>query len=325
MTTIAIVRGDVLATRCDVLVMKYAQGFHGADQAVATALGLSEPRDGFLAVGKHAYTLTNGRLGSERVLFVGVPELGDFRYAEIRQFSRDVLDIIAGERFAKSSIAMTMHGVGYGLDEREAFSAQVAGLMEYLDSPDRLWKPDSITIVERDPARAERLSHYLDGILLLAGTPANTPEYRVGARSIPDAGIASSAKKLVFVAMPYDEDMQDVYEFGIREPVNAAGCLCERCDKAVFTGDVLERIRSRIAAATVVVADMTGANPNVYLEVGYAWGRGVPTLLVARVGQELLFDVKTHKCIYYKNISDLRKRLADLLPALVADGPSPKP
>ncbi|WP_295583442.1 hypothetical protein [uncultured Lamprocystis sp.] len=120
--------------------------------------------------------------------------------------------------------------------------------------------------------------------------------------------------------MPYDEDMQDVYEFGICEPVNASGCLCERCDRSAFTGEVLDRIRKRIASATVVIADMTGANPNVYLEVGYAWGKGVPVLLVAKKGEQLQFDVRIHRCIYYKNISDLRKQLLHLMPELVSEG-----
>jgi hypothetical protein len=121
--------------------------------------------------------------------------------------------------------------------------------------------------------------------------------------------------------MPHDEVMQDVYEFGICEPVNAAGCLCERCDRSVFTGDVLDRIKKRISSATLVVADMTGANPNVYLEVGFAWGKDVPTLLVAKKGEELQFDVKTHRCLYYKNISDLRRQLSQVMSELTADAP----
>ncbi len=79
---------------------------------------------------------------------------------------------------------------------------------------------------------------------------------------------------------------------------------------------MLDRIKKRIATATVVVEDMTGANCNVYLEVGYAWGKGVPTLLVAREGQELKFDVRSHRCIYYSNISHLRRQLPDLMPKL---------
>ena len=113
--------------------------------------------------------------------------------------------------------------------------------------------------------------------------------------------------------MPYNDEMEDIYEFGIREPVNEAGCLCERCDHDIFTGDILDRIKERITTANVVVADMTGSNPNVYLEVGYAWGKGIPTLLVARDGEELKFDVKTQKCLYYKNITHLRKQLMQFM------------
>ncbi len=69
----------------------------------------------------------------------------------------------------------------------------------------------------------------------------------------------------------------------------------------------------------MVIADVTGSNPNVYLEVGYAWGRDIPTLLVARAGEALKFDVKTQKCIYYKNITHLRKQLAQGMLSLLVD------
>jgi hypothetical protein len=297
MTTIIVKNEDVLETECDILVLKYAQRFYGADKAVATALGFSRRADEALSPGKYLRLPTNGRLPCKRVLFVGVPQLWDFGYAEIRQFPKDALAILAKEDCEKSSLAMTMHGVGYGLDEREAFSAQVAGIMEYLESPDSTWMPQSIAIIERDANRAERIRHFLEAIQTAAGAAEHTSRHRTALGSLPDAGIASNKKKHVFVAMPYAEEMQDVYEFGICEPVNAAGCLCERCDRTAFTGDVLDRIRSRIASATVVVADMTGSNPNVYLEVGYAWGKGVPTLLIAKKGEELLFDVKTQRCM----------------------------
>jgi hypothetical protein len=318
MTTIAVENADVLRTQCDVLVLKYAEGFHGADQAVAKALGQSEREDDALSPGKHLRIPTRGRLPCKRVLFVGVPRLWDFGYSEIRQFSKDALAILAKQDCEKGLVAMTIHGVGYGLDEREAFLAQVAGLMEYLESPDTTWRPEKILIVERDGNRAERIAAFLDEVEGAAGVDTHAWGHRASTRPLPDAGIDSDAKKHVFVAMPYDDEMEDVYDFGICQPVNAAGFLCERCDRAVFTGDVLDRIRERIASATVVVADVTGANPNVYLEVGYAWGKGVPTLLVAKEGQELQFDVRTHKCLYYRNISELRRKMSGLMPKLLA-------
>jgi len=317
MELIRVEYGDILATACDVLVLKYAQGFFGADLAVAKVLGLSERADSALAPGKHMRIPSRGRLPCKRVLFLGVPPLWDFGYAEIRAFSKDAMRILASEDCERDLIAMTMHGVGYGLDEREAFTAQVAGLMEYLGSPDSEWRPKQILIVEREINRAERVKGLLNTIVQNAGNITPGPSRQSTRGIIPDAGVASDLKQHIFVAMPYNEEMEDVYEFGIREPINAAGCLCERCDRAVFTGDVLDRIRRRIASAAVVIADMTGANPNVYLEVGYAWGKGVPTLLVAHDGEELKFDVKTHRCIYYKNIAHLRRQLAELLPQLI--------
>ena len=107
--------------------------------------------------------------------------------------------------------------------------------------------------------------------------------------------------------MPFAKDMEDVYIFGIQDPVNAAGYLCERVDMATFTGDILERIKSRIDTAALVVADLTGGNPNVYLEVGYAWGKGRSTILLAKQGDNLKFDVRGQRCIIYESIFDLKK------------------
>jgi hypothetical protein len=319
---------DVLTTECDVLVLKYAQGFHGADLVVAQSLGFSELEDNALASGKYLNIPTKGKLACKRVLFLGVPPLWEFSYGEIRDFSRNALTILAGQDYERDVVALTMHGVGYGLDEREAFTAQVAGIMEYLLSPENEWRPKRIVIVERDVNRAARIGALLSSILSDAGVSAQGAQPRSTRSSIPDAGLASESKQHIFVAMPFAEEMEDVYEFGIRDPINAAACLCERCDRSVFTGDVLDRIKLRIASAALIVADMTGANPNVYLEVGYAWGKGVPTLLLARKGEELKFDVRSHRCVYYSNISDLRKKLAELLPELttsasVGDGAPP--
>ena len=77
----------------------------------------------------------------------------------------------------------------------------------------------------------------------------------------------------VFVAMPFAEEFEDVYEFGIYEPVRKCGYICERVDETHFAGDILQRIKDRIQAAKFVLADLTGGRPNVYLEVGYAWGQ----------------------------------------------------
>jgi hypothetical protein len=312
---LSVVNGDVLGAECDVLVLKYAQGFYGADQKVASVLGLEE-QDFELDPGKHLVLPTHAKIRPSSVLLVGVPSLTSFGYAEIRAFATNALRILDAMKSECESVAMTMHGVGYGLDEREAFTAQAAGLLDYLTAHPLRWIPTHIRIVERDVKRSQRITEHLRAILLDSGYRASKPKSAPLQTRLPDAGIRSETKKHVFVAMPFDDEMEDVYEFGICEPVNQAGCLCERCDRAVFTGDVMERIKNRISSATVVIADVTGSNPNVYLEIGYAWGRGVPTLLIARKGEDLKFDITTHKCIFYSNISHLKKQLMQYVSCL---------
>jgi len=49
-------------------------------------------------------------------------------------------------------------------------------------------------------------------------------------------------------------------------------------------------VKKRIPSAALVVADLSTANPNVYLEVGHAWGCGKPTILTVRQTEDLKFD-----------------------------------
>ncbi len=316
--SIDVVNGDVLNTACDILIFKYAQKFYGADLAVARTLDLSSNWSG-LGPGEHLLLPTGGKLPCKNILFYGVGKLWDFGYSEIRGFAVQAMRALASTGAERESVAMTMHGVGYGLDEREAFTAQVAGLMEYLTSAPPPGSPRRVMIVEQDPNRFQRIKTLLQQVLLESGFGRPKPTTTEPLTRLPDAGVRSDLKQHVFVAMPYNDEMEDTYEFGIREPVNEAGCLCERCDRDIFTGDILERIKDRIATANVVIADLTGSNPNVYLEVGYAWGKGIPTLLIAREGEELKFDVKTQKCIYYKNIMHLRNQLMQYMLRLLAE------
>ena len=165
-----------------------------------------------------------------------------------------------------------------------------------------------VTIIEKDPKRAVRLQAILREAWpeVHTGTTVNFAKQEWTSIT---AGVTSRDKRHIFVAMPFSKAMQDVYIFGIQGPANEAGYLCERVDMATFTGDILARIKSRIDTAALVIADLTGGNPNVYLEVGYAWGRKRDTLLLARESDDLKFDVRGQRCILYESIADLAEKL----------------
>ena len=290
---------DVVDFPCDVLVLKFAQAFYGADKLIVDRLG-NDAKDVSLPPGEHLLLSSKGKIPARNILFLGVVDLYEFDYAQIREFSKHSMEILTQEIPDTEHVAMTMHGVNYGLDERESFLAQLAGLIEAFDKGMISSTLKRITIVEQNQNRALRLQQILDKNL--------PPPFRVGhvkdifhqQRKI-NAGLKSDVKPHVFVAMPFAEEMEDTYGFGIQGPVNAAGFLCERIDMSTFTGDILDRIKTKIETASLVIADLTGANANVYLEVGYAWGKERPTLLLAKKGEDLKFDVKGQRCIIYAN------------------------
>lgn len=101
-------------------------------------------------------------------------------------------------------------------------------------------------------------------------------------------------------------------------PLHATGFLCERTDHDAFIGDIFEQVKLQIETASFLVADVTGANPNVLLEVGYAWGKGRPTILITQDPQILPFDIRGQHCLTYNSqkIKELEHLLIQEITAL---------
>jgi hypothetical protein len=129
-----------------------------------------------------------------------------------------------------------------------------------------------------------------------------------------------SRRRHVFVAMPFAVEMEDVYYYGIERAIDANGFDSLRVDKSAFTGDILEQIKNGIHSAVAAVVELTGTNANVHLELGYAWGKSIPTVLLLKQGGDLCFDVRGQKCITYRTIKDLEVALTDELRRLKENG-----
>ncbi len=323
--------GDALAEPADVLVLKHAQGRFGVDEAVDAILESEGRRLHLPDPSDYRIEESTSAIAAARILMLGVLPLPDFGYREIREFARQAISLLADQLPETRSIVLTLHGVGYGLDEIEAFESEIAGLADAIRIGDCPAGLETISIVELQPGRVKRLVRTLDMLLpdrtisdpipglfgAIAATLADAvPETKTANEKLRTAGIEADAKPRVFVAMPFKDEMDDIYHYGIVSATNAAGYLCERADMASFTGDVLEWVKARIRGASLVIADLTEANPNVYLEVGYAWGCGIPTVLVVRSGDPLKFDVRSQRCLVYKKIKHLEELLTEELKAL---------
>ena len=118
--------------------------------------------------------------------------------------------------------------------------------------------------------------------------------------------------------MPPDADMDDIFYYGIQTPIHALGLLCERIEDIALADDLVNQAKQRIETASVVVADLTGAHPNVCLQLGYAWGKGRPTILLTRDDSALPFAVRGQSLFTYRRIKDVETILSQALAELRA-------
>jgi hypothetical protein len=313
-----ILEADALRYSSDLLVLKYAQRSYGADERAVHIARIDAKT--LPTIGNSLLVKKPLGMAPRNLLFLGIESIGSFNYRSIRDFSRRALATAAEISSAVREISMTLHGLGFGLDETEAFESEVAGIVEALDLGEYPESLEAVSIVERGAARASRMR----GVLIeLLGSddggrkPGGPDTSRI--RRITSVGYDSASRPHAFVAMPFADSFEDVFYYGIASVVRAAGLLCERIDQVSFTGDIIIQMRERIASSAVVVADLSEANPNVYLEVGYAWGVNVPCILICNRKTDLKFDLQGQRCLFYGSIKELEKSLSAELSELSAE------
>ena len=70
----------------------------------------------------------------------------------------------------------------------------------------------------------------------------------------------------------------------------------------------------------MIIAELSDHNPNVFYEVGWAHALNRTTVLLARKGTSLPFDVSHINTISYTSIKDLEEKLTVRLRSLGAAG-----
>ena len=160
MFSITVKQGDILSRPCDLLVLKHADGFFGVDAHVASHIGFS----GSVPQGR-VRVLPGRGTDARHIAFIGVGPLVEFGYSGIRKFGKDVIDVAHKRASGIRRICMPIHGPGYGLDEAEAFSSLIAGLVDGAGVHEISSKIDEVEIVEINSGRAKRCAAILRTLL----------------------------------------------------------------------------------------------------------------------------------------------------------------
>ena len=120
----------------------------------------------------------------------------------------------------------------------------------------------------------------------------------------------ATLKPFAFILMPFEKAFDDIYKLGIQAVANELDVVAERVDEQTFSETILERIFRQIDAADFIIADMTGKNPNVFYEVGYAHAKNKLCTLLTQQAEDIPFDLKQHRhLVYGGSIQSLKEQL----------------
>lgn len=121
-----------------------------------------------------------------------------------------------------------------------------------------------------------------------------------------------------FVIMPFAEAFDSVLEV-VKDVATTAvpetTFECYWLKDVQSAGRITDDILSGLNEATFCIADVSGHNPNVMWETGYAMALGKPTILIGRDINALPFDLKSHRVLEYSigDEAQLRHKLAEAI------------
>src|ERR1700677_1131382 len=130
---------------------------------------------------------------------------------------------------------------------------------------------------------------------------------------------AGGVPQTVFVMMPFSSEFDDVLAI-VKDSVAAVDESLKpiRLDEIRAAGSITDDMVAEIHKATLCLADVTDANPNVMWEVGFATALGKPVIAISQGSGKLPFDVKDVRTLSYNRTSlakTLRQPLTEALKA----------
>jgi hypothetical protein len=146
----------------------------------------------------------------------------------------------------------------------------------------------------------------------------------------PIFGPASYAidPRLAFVLMPFTNDLTEIYQTFIKPTIEAKdfGLICRRADDIKSNKAIIQDVWKSLCEARLVIADLSGLNPNVMYELGIAHTLGKETVLIYQRGKEITFpfDLVHIRRIEYDNNATGGKKLEEELKATLANILNPK-
>lgn len=112
---------------------------------------------------------------------------------------------------------------------------------------------------------------------------------------IPEGAINTNQ---VAVMMPFTKDFDEVYAT-IKESCESVGMKCHRADEVWKDSAIIQDVFDLIFTSSIIIADLSKKNPNVFYEMGIAHTLGKYVIPIAQSTDDIAFDVGHHRVLKY--------------------------
>ena len=111
-----------------------------------------------------------------------------------------------------------------------------------------------------------------------------------------------------FVLMPFSEEFKALYAEFIRPSLEKGGFGVKLADDINNDHNILRDIVEGIGDSQLVVADLTGSNPNVLYELGLAHALRKPVMHLTQSLDDVPFDLSSYRMLVYgTNFMEIRE------------------
>ena len=168
--------------------------------------------------------------------------------------------------------------------------------------------------LQEGESMAEHLGKFLEELVSLVNkvdhVPREIPKRPLMSAEIPSQDVLEVVQRkypieqgLCFVLMPFARDFNEVYEEVIKPTVTGPQIemKCIRADEIYSVKPIINDVWTHIQKAELIIADLTGRNPNVFYELGLSHAVRKKTILIAQNLADVPFDLRHLRLIEYRN------------------------
>lgn len=114
-----------------------------------------------------------------------------------------------------------------------------------------------------------------------------------------------------FALLPFQENFFCVYEEAILPAINGAGLRGMHAGEIFDNREIIEDIWESICTARLIIADVTGRNPNVFYELGVCHTLGKEVIVLTQSSVDVPFDIRHRRFIEYESnkLASLKTKL----------------